>query len=62
MNQIKLQLNSQIYALIGAEYVSLISIETDQTIIHIPSHTVKRLNDLQHVLMQNPYDGTKTKK
>lgn len=62
MNQVKLQLNSQIYALIGAEYVSLISIETDQTIIHIPRHTMKRLNDLQEVLIQNPYDGTKSKK
>lgn len=49
----KLHINSQMYAQITPDFVSLISTETDQVILHIPSYTMKRLNELQSILQVN---------
>lgn len=51
MNQIKLHLNSQMYAAITQDFISIVSTETDQVIIHIPNYTISRLYELQSNLI-----------
>lgn len=48
---IKIHINNDIYASVTAEYVTLVSKETDQVILNIPSYTLTRLHALQEVLI-----------
>lgn len=51
----KLHINSQMYAQITPDFVSLIATETDQVILHIPPYTMKRLNELM-LVQQDQYN------
>lgn len=52
----KLHINSQMYTQITPDFVSLISTETDQVILHIPSYTMRRLNELM-LVQQEQYNN-----